>query len=311
VSVPEVARSANYKPLLRTSPIAACRALWGLIIDTFKAWSDDYAPSMGAAIAYYTVFSIAPLLVIVTAVAGFLFGYEAVNGELYGQLRGLVGENGALAIQALVKSVSEPVEGTIALIIGVLIMFIGATGVFSELQSALDRIWEVPRRERSNTWLELIRTRLLAFGMVLSLAFLLLVSLVVSAAISAIGVIWDGWLGHWDIVLQLLNFFSSFVVFTIVFALMYRFLPRTTVGWNDVWLGAMVTSLLFLAGKFLIGLYIGKSGIVSGFGAAGSLVTLLIWVYYSAQIFLLGAEFTWIYAHRHGSLRGAESGDRS
>ena len=309
--MPEVARSANYKPLLRTSPIEACRALWDLIIDTFKAWSDDYAPSMGAAIAYYTLFSIAPLLVIVTAVAGFLFGYEAVNGELYGQLRGLVGENGALAIQAFVKSVSEPVEGTVALIIGVLIMFIGATGVFSELQSALDRIWEVPRRERSNTWLELIRTRLLAFGMVLSLAFLLLVSLVVSAAISAIGVIWDGWLGHWDIVLQLLNYLSSFVVFTIVFALMYRFLPRTTVGWNDVWLGSMVTSLLFLAGKFLIGLYIGKSGIVSGFGAAGSLVTLLIWVYYSAQIFLLGAEFTWIYAHRHGSLRGADNGDRS
>lgn len=211
------------------------------------------------------------------------------------------------AIQALVKSVSEPVEGTFALIIGVVIMIIGATGVFSELQSALDRIWEVPRRKRSNGWIELIRTRLLAFGMVLSLAFLLLVSLVISAVIAAIGGIWDAWLGHWEIVLQLVNLLSSLVIFSIVFALMFRFLPRVTIAWRDVWLGAMITSLLFVAGKFLIGLYIGKSGIVSGFGAAGSLVTLLIWVYYSAQIFLLGAEFTWLYAHRYGSLKDNES----
>jgi membrane protein len=299
--------AGDAKPLFRAAPREVARAWWRILLDTFTAWSDDYAPSMGAAIAYYTLFSLAPLLVIVTAVAGFLFGYEAVNGELYGQLRGLVGENGAKAIQALVKSVSEPIEGTFALVIGVVIMIIGATGVFSELQSALDRIWEVPRRERSNTWMELIRTRLLAFGMVLSLAFLLLVSLVVSAAISAIGAIWDGWLGHWEIVLQLVNLLSSLIIFTIVFALMYRFLPRVTIAWNDVWLGAMVTSLLFVAGKLLIGLYIGKSGIASGFGAAGSLVTLLIWVYYSAQIFLLGAEFTWIYAHRYGSLRGEKS----
>lgn len=284
----------------------AAREWWRLIVDTVTAWSDDYAPSMGAAIAYYTLFSIAPLLVIVSAVAGFLFGQEAVNGELYGQLRGLIGESGAEGIQALVKSVSAPMEGTFALVIGIVIMIIGATGVFSELQSALDRIWEVPRRQRSSTWLELIRTRLLAFGMLLSLAFLLLVSLVISTAIAAVGMIWDYWLGHWEIVLQLVNILSSLVIFTIVFGLMYRYLPRTTVGWTDVWLGAIVTSVLFVAGKFLIGLYIGKSGIVSGFGAAGALVTLLIWVYYSAQIFLLGAEFTWLFAHRYGSLRGTE-----
>ncbi len=285
-------------------PIHSTRAWWRLVADTVAAWSDDYASSMGAAIAFYTVFSIAPLLVIVTAIAGFLFGSEAVHGELYGQLRGLIGENGAEAIQALVKSVSEPAKGTFALLIGVVIMIIGATGVFSELQSALDRIWEVPKRERSSTWIELIRTRLLAFGMVLSLAFLLLVSLIISATISAVGMIWNYWLGHWELVLNLVNIISSVVIFTVVFGLMFRYLPRALVGWSDVWLGAIITSLLFVAGKFLIGLYIGKSGIGSGFGAAGSLVTLLIWVYYSAQIFLLGAEFTWIYAHRYGSLRG-------
>lgn len=287
------------------------KAWWRLIIDTAGAWSDDYASSMGAAIAYYTLFSIAPLLIIVTSVAGFVFGYEAVHGELYGELRGLLGPNGAEAIQALVKSVSEPVKGTFALIVGVVVMIIGATGVFSELQSALDRIWEVPRRKRSSGWIELIRTRLLAFGMVLSLAFLLLVSLVISAAIAAMGTIWDIWLGHWEIVLQLVNLLTSLVVFTVVFALMFRFLPRVTIGWRDVWLGAVITSLLFVAGKFLIGLYIGKSGIVSGFGAAGSLVTLLIWVYYSAQIFLLGAEFTWLYAHRYGSLKDHQGRDRA
>ncbi|MFO0991304.1 MAG: YihY/virulence factor BrkB family protein [Hyphomicrobiales bacterium] len=291
-----------------SSPSAG--AWWRLLTDTVAAWSDDYASSMGAAIAYYTLFSIAPLLVIVTAVAGFLFGYQAVNGELYGQLRGLVGSNGAEAIQALVKSVSEPAEGIAAIIISSVLMVIGATGVFSELQSALDRIWEVPRRERSSTWMELVRTRILAFGMVLSLAFLLLVSLIVSTAIAAVGVIWDVWLGHWEIVLQLVNLLSGLVIFTVVFALIFRFLPRVTIGWRDVWLGALITSLLFVAGKFLIGLYIGKSGIVSGFGAAGSLVTLLIWVYYSAQIFLLGAEFTWIYAHRYGSLRNKNAASR-
>jgi membrane protein len=272
------------------------RRWWPLLKETFAAWSDDYAPSMGAAIAYYTIFSLAPLLVIVTAVAGFLFSREAVTGELFGQIRGLVGEDGAKAIEGLVQSASEPGEGTIAIVGGLLAILFGATGVFSEIQSAIDRIWEVPKRERASTWWELIRTRLLAFGMVLSIAFLLLVSLALSAAISAMGSIWDRWVGGWETILQIVNIVVSLGLFTGVFAAMYRFLPRVEVRWRDVWLGAFVTAALFTAGKFLIGLYIGKSGIVSGFGAAGSLVTLLVWVYYSAQIFLLGAEFTWVYS---------------
>jgi membrane protein len=272
------------------------RRWWPLLKETFAAWSDDYAPSMGAAIAYYTIFSIAPLLVIVTAVTGLLFSREAVTGELFGQIRGLVGDDGAKAIEGLVQSASDPGEGAIAIIGGLLAILFGATGVFSEIQSAIDRIWEVPKRERASTWWELIRTRLLAFGMVLSIAFLLLVSLALSAAISAAGAIWDRWVGGWETALQLVNIIVSLGLFTGVFAAMYRFLPRVEMRWRDVWLGAFVTAILFVVGKFLIGLYIGKSGIVSGFGAAGSLVTLLIWVYYSAQIFLLGAEFTWIYS---------------
>lgn len=272
------------------------RRWWPLLQETFAAWSDDYAPTMGAAIAYYTIFSIAPLLVIVTAVAGFVFSREAVTGELFGQIRGLVGDDGAKAIQALVESASNPGEGAVAIIIGLAAMIIGATGVFSEIQTAIDRIWEIPKREQSSTWWELIRTRLLAFGMVLSIAFLLLVSLAISAAIAAMGAIWNLWIGGWETVLQIVNVLVNLAIFTGVFGAMYRFLPRVPMRWRDVWLGASVTALLFVIGKFLIGLYIGKSGLVSGFGAAGSLVTLLVWVYYSAQIFLLGAEFTWVYS---------------
>jgi membrane protein len=269
---------------------------WPLLKATFAAWSDDYAPSMGAAIAYYTIFSLAPLLVIVTAVAGVVFSREAVTGELFGQVRGLVGDDGGKAIEGLVQSASNPGEGTIAIVGGVIAMIFGATGVFSEIQTAIDRIREVPKREQANTWWELIRTRLLAFGMVLSVAFLLLVSLALSAGISAMGALWDRWIGGWETALQLVNILVSLALFTGVFAAMYRFLPRAEVSWRDVWLGAFITALLFVLGKFLIGLYIGKSGVVSGFGAAGSLVTLLVWVYYSAQIFLLGAEFTWVHA---------------
>ena len=279
------------------------RRWWPLLKETISAWSDDYAPSMGAAIAYYTIFSIAPLLVIVTAVAGFIFSREAVTGELFGQIRGLVGDDGAKAIEGLVQSASNPGEGAIAIVGGVIAMIIGATGVFSEIQTAIDRIWEVPKRAQSSTWWELVRTRLLAFGMVLSIAFLLLVSLAISAAISAMGAIWDRWVGGWETVLQLVNLAVSLAIFTGVFAAMYRFLPRVQMRWRDVWLGAFVTSLLFVIGKFLIGLYIGKSGIVSGFGATGSIITLLVWVYYSAQIFLLGAEFTRIYSQSGERLR--------
>jgi membrane protein len=182
-------------------------------------------------------------------------------------------------------------------------LLLGATTVFAELQSDLDRIWRAETKPISGLW-AFLRARLLSFGLVLVLAFLLLVTLVVSAALAALGRWWGGWFEGWAIVLEILNFLVSFAVTTALFAMIYKLLPRVQIAWRDVWIGAAVTALLFAVGKFLIGFYIGRSGVASGFGAAGSFVVLLVWVYYSTQIFLLGAEFTWVYAHEHGSRRG-------
>jgi membrane protein len=274
---------------------------WSLIKESVLVWIDDYAPSMGAALAYYTVFSIAPLLIIAIAVAGLVFGQEAAQGEIVGQLRGVIGYEGAVAVQGMLKSVSEPAHGVIATVVSIITLVVGATTVFAELQSALDRIWRVPAsKEESGIW-NLLRTRLLSFGMVLGLGFLLLVSLVVSAALSAFGNWWGGFFDGGEALLHVLNFSVSFAIVTGLFAMIYKFMPRAKIAWRDVWIGAAVTALLFTIGKFLIGLYLGKTSVASGFGAAGSFVVLLVWVYYSAQIFLLGAEFTWVYARRHGS----------
>ena len=279
------------------------KSLWSLTKESFSQWSDDFAPSMGAALAYYTIFSIAPLLVIAIAVAGFFFGEDAARGEIFGQLRGLLGDQGATAIEAAVKSANQTGGGTFAAIAGIVTLLLGATTVFGELQSDLDRIWDSPKPKGSGIW-GLIRGRLLSFGMVLGIGFLLLVSLVLSAALSALGHVWSGWFPGWDVLLQAINFVIGFVVVTGLFALIYKLLPRCDIGWTDVWIGAAVTSLLFSIGKLLIGLYLGRSSVASSFGAAGSLVIVLLWVYYSAQIFLLGAEFTRTYSYRHGSRKG-------
>lgn len=279
---------------------------FGLAKTAVNAWLDDYAPSMGAALSYYTLFSIAPMLLIVIAVAGLVFGVEAVQGQIFGQLRGLLGDDAAKSIQELLASVSQPAEGIVATVIGLALVLVGATSVFGELQDALDRIWRAPARAKGSGLWALLRSRLLSFGMILGIAFLLMVSLVFSAAMAALGKWWGGAFGDWEVLAQLLNVVLSFVLSTAVFAMIYKMMPRVKVQWPDVWLGAAVTSLLFTVGKFLIGLYIGRSGVASGFGAAGSLVIVLIWVYYSAQIFLLGAEFTWAYANTHGSLQGTE-----
>lgn len=281
--------------------------LWHLLKESAVAWSDDYAPSMGAALAYYTLFSLAPLLVIVIAIAGLVFGNEAASGQIHVQLRGLVGDDGAIAIQGLLRSASEPAGSMAASFVGVLMLLLGATSVFGELQSALDRIWRVPADPDGFGLWGLLRTRLLSFGMILTIGFLLLVSLVVSAVLSAAGKWWGPALAGWESVLQTVNFAASFVIVTALFALIYKILPRVPVAWPDVWIGSAVTALLFTLGKFLIGLYLGKSTIASSFGAAGSLVALLVWVYYSAQIFLFGAELTWVYAHRYGSMIGKPS----
>jgi membrane protein len=272
-----------------------------LLKQVFNAWLDDDVPSMGAALAYYTLFSLAPLLLIVISVAGLVFGQEAARGEIESQLRTLMGEPGANAVQALLASVGKPSESTQATLLGVLLLLIGATTVFGELQSALDRIWRVPATAPVRGWLHLIRARLLSFGMILAIGFLLMVSLVLSAALATMERLWSPLFGGWISLASASNAAAGFVLVTAMFALIYKVMPRAQVLWRDVWTGALFTALLFSLGKALIGVYIGRSGIASGFGAAGSLVVVLLWVYYSAQIFLIGAEFTWVYANLFGS----------
>jgi membrane protein len=279
------------------------RAWWPMIKAAVVSWRDDYAPSMGAALAYYTMFSVAPLLLIVVSVAGLVFGEDAARGEIHAQLAGMMGETGANALQGLLQSVRKPTEGIVATLIGAGVLFVGATTVFAELQDALDRIWRAPVRDRSGGLWGLLRARVLSFGMIMGLGFLLMVSLVFSAALSALGNWWAPLFGGWELLLQAVNFIVSFAMVTLIFAMIYKVMPRVHVAWRDVWVGAAVTSMLFTVGKLLIGLYIGKSGVTSGFGAAGSLAVVLLWVYWSAQIFLMGAEFTWVYAHTFGSRR--------
>jgi len=276
-------------------------SLWPLAKEAGSAWVDDFAPSMGAAIAYYTAFSIAPMLIIVIAIAGLVFGSEAAGGYIYAQLGALLGDQGAQTVQAMVESAQDTGEGILATAIGVALLVVSATTVFAELQTDLDRIWKAPAAEKSEGFWGLIRSRLLSLGLVVSIGFVLMISLVVSAALAALGKWWGGIFGDFEWLLQLVNVVVSLAVTTLMFALMYKILPRVKIGWRDVWVGAAVTALLFAIGKSLIGLYLGRSTFASGFGAAGSLVVLLVWVYYSAQIFLLGAEFTWVYAHVCGS----------
>lgn len=277
------------------------RTLFALCRQAVAAWIADYAPSMGAAIAYYTVFSIAPLLLIVIALGGAVFGREAVQGQIVFEMTGLVGNSGANAIQGLLESASNPTGGLLATVVSVVVLVVGATSVFSELQSALDRIWRVPVPPRQNGVWTLLRGRLLSFGLILGLGFLLLVSLVVAAALAALGKWSSGLIPGWEGLLQVINTVIGFGLTTILFAMIFKIMPRAQIAWADVWVGAGVTAALFEVGKILIGLYIGKSSLTSGLAAAGSLLVLLVWVYYSAQIFLLGAEFTWVFAHYHGS----------
>jgi membrane protein len=234
---------------------------------------------MGAALAYYTMFSIAPLLLIVISIAWLVFGMEAARGEILAQLQGLMGQQGADAVQSLLESVGKPAESFTALVVGTILLLVGATTVFGELQDALDRIWRAPKRNKGGVW-SLLRARPLSFGMIMGIGFLLMVSLVISAALAALGKLWGPLFADWEIFANALNFLVSFLLTTLVFAMIYKTMPRAKVNWTDVWIGAAVTAMLFTVGKFLIGLYIGKSGVTSGFGAAGSLVVVLVWVYY-------------------------------
>jgi membrane protein len=293
--------TTNGKKFVKKVSLDIAAASWSLLRRVSNSWIDDYVPSMGAALAFYTMFSLAPLLLIVVSVAGMVFGEDAARGEIYSELRAMMGDGGAKAVQDLLASAQKPTEGTAATLLGAVLLLVGATSVFGELQDSLDRIWHVPTRKRHTGVMELLRTRLLSFGMILAIGFLLIVSLVVSTALATVGNLWEPVFGAWYLVAAVADALGGFLLVTLMFALIYKVMPSVRVQWHDVWIGAMFTAILFMAGKWLIGLYVGRSGVVSGFGAAGSLVVVLLWVYYSAQIFLIGAEFTWVYANAHGS----------
>ncbi len=276
------------------------KLIFHLLRETFNEWNEDKAPRLAAALAYYTAFSIAPLLVITVSIAGLAFGEDAVQGHLRYQIQGLVGGQAAGAIEEMLTNFHHPDTGILATVIGLVTLLLGAAGLFGQLQDALDTIWEVAPKPGQGI-LSIIRQRFISFTMVLGIGFLLLVSLVISAAVSAVGNFVSVHVAPPQFALQVVNFLISFGITTLLFAVIYKVLPDARIAWRDVWMGAAVTSLLFNIGKLLIGLYLGNSTIGSAYGAAGSFVVLLLWINYSAQILLFGAEFTQVYARTYGS----------
>jgi membrane protein len=272
-----------------------------ICVKAVSAWFDHNASSLGAALAYYTLFSVAPILIIAVAIAGYVFGPDTAQAQVFAQLQALIGDAGAKAIGDLVSNAHYSDKKGLAAAVGVVTLVVGATSVFGELQNALDRVWQTPPEQKPVGWWRFARGRVLSIGMVLGVGFLLLVSLVASAGLAAFG----GWLGVFlpqlQIVLPVLDLILSFAMTVLLFGLIYKYVPRETIPWSDVWIGAAVTALMFTVGKSLIGIYIGKSSFNSAYGAAGSLIVLLVWIFYSAQIFLLGAEFTRVFAYEHGS----------
>jgi membrane protein len=284
----------NEDALMTTKEIA------GLVKETFRDWSEDKAVRLAAALAYYTVVALAPLLVIIIAIAGLVFGREAAQGQIVAQISSLVGQQSAEAIQEIIANASQPKSGMIASALGIATLLFGASGVFGQLQDGLNTVWEVqPKPGRG--WLGIIKDRFLSLTMVFGVGFLLLVSLVLSAALSALGESVNVLLPLPEVVLQVLNFIISLLVITLLFAMIFKILPDAKIAWGDVWIGAAITALLFAVGKLLLGFYIGRSSVGSAYGAAGSLIVILVWIYYSTQILFLGAEFTQVYANRYGS----------
>ncbi len=276
------------------------KALWELLRDSGAKWSKDSVPRLGASLAFYTLLSVTPLLVIVTAILGAAFGPEVARAQLVHEIRDMVGESGAGTIEMLLASADKPTTGTFASIASLVMLLFGAAGVFSELQDSLNLIWGVESGVGGAVW-RIVKARLLTFGMVLLVGFLLLLTVVVSTALAGlIGYAGGRWphLAGW---LHGVDFLASLAVITVLFALLYKVLPEVSIAWRDVWLGAAVTALLFTVGKVLIGLYLARSGVASAYGAAGSLAVFLIWIYYSAQVFYFGAELTAVHANRRGS----------
>lgn len=277
------------------------KTIFNLFKDTFTEWQEDKASRLAAALAYYTIFSLAPLVIIILGLVGYIFGQEATSGYLVEQMQGLVGQEGAALIQTIIAGAAQPTSSIVATIIGLVTLLLGASGVFGQLQDALNTVWGVAPKPGLGIW-GFLQTRFLSFTMVLGIGFLLLVSLVLSAALSALDQFLVTLLSDASaLALQLLNLVLSFGLVILLFAMIFKILPDVQIEWRDVWLGAAVTALLFSVGKFLLGYYLGRQSFGSTYGAAGSLLLILLWVYYSAQILLFGAEFTQVYTKRFGS----------
>ena len=273
------------------------QSIWNLLKTTYTQWSNDKSSQLAAALAFYTAISIAPLLVLVIAIVGFFLGEEAAQGQLVSQLRSLMGEQAAQFTEAAIANADRPTTGGIASLLSIAVLLWGSTNVFAQLQNSLNAIWNVEAKPGGGLW-TVIRTRLLSFGMVLGLGFLLLVSLFMSTVLTALTTSFSQVLPGVDWLWQLLNYVISLAVMTLLFGLIFKVLPDIQVAWRDVWIGAALTAVLFTIGQFALGLYLSNQG--SAYGVAGSLAVFLLWVYYSAQILFFGAEFTQVYATQYG-----------
>jgi membrane protein len=270
-----------------------------IVKETGKDWSADNATRLSASLAYYTVLSIAPMLVLAVSVAGLVYGEDAAKGQIADQISGVVGEQAGQAIQTVLSHANAPEEGIFSSIVGVVVLLFGASGVFGELQASLNEIWKVAPKPGRGFW-GMVQQRFFSFAMVLGVAFLLLVSLLLSALIAGIGGAFSRALPGGTFVWEAVNFVLSLGIITALFALIFKVLPDAEVGWRDVWAGALVTALLFTIGKFGLGLYLGRASVSSPYGAAGSFIVFVIWVYYAAQILFMGAEFTQVFARHRG-----------
>lgn len=285
------------------------KAFWNLLKATATEWNRDGAPRLGAALAYYAIFSLAPLLIIAVAISGSVFGREAATGQIVWQIQGLVGHDTAVAIQAMIDKSDEPTTNVVTSLVGIVVLLFGASGVFGELQQSLNTIWDVKPKPDRGIWAA-IKDKFLSFTMVLGTGFLLLISLVISAGLSALGGLITRMMPGMDILTQIINIVLSFAIITALFALIFKYVPDAHIAWRDVWIGGAVTALLFTVGKALIGFYIGYSSLSSTYGAAASLAVILLWVYYSAQILFFGAEFTQVFANTYGSRIRSQSNGR-
>ncbi|MDY3553103.1 YihY/virulence factor BrkB family protein [Gemmata sp. JC717] len=275
--------------------------VWALLKDSATKFIDDKAMRLSAALAYYTTLSLSPLLLAVVAIAGLAYGPEAARGEIVAQFRDTIGVEAASFVEQLIVKSSSKSDGIVAAIVAGGVLLFGASGVFSDMQSALNTIWKVPGHEVEGGILSIVKDRLLSFSLVCGAAFLLLTSLVVTAILAGINSRVSGWLPGMDALAQIVNFVFNFVLTAALFAMIFKWLPETTLSWHDVGIGAAVTALLFSVGRYLIGLYLGQAAVGSTYGAAGAFVVLLVWVYYSTMILLFGAELTFVYAQRFGS----------